>query len=81
MDKLVIDENYDVNELQASTLKWKEIWNKREIKYGDDKLLSLIRLDGFDHSEGGQQPSLWFMRGLSVLSCRVEKERDGKRAK
>ena len=51
MDKLVIDENYDVNELQASTLKWKEIWNKREIKYGDDKLLSLNRLDGFDDSE------------------------------
>ncbi len=31
--------------------------------------------------KGGQQSSLLLMRGLSVLSCRVEKERDGKRAK
>ena len=59
MDKLVIDENYDVNELQASTLKWKEIWIKREIKYGDDKLLSLIRLDGFDHSAGNISKVDW----------------------
>ncbi len=31
--------------------------------------------------KGGQQSSLLLMRGLPVLSCRVEKEGDGQRAK
>tara|TARA_Y100000310_G_C20523424_1_gene734824 strand:+ start:745 stop:999 length:255 start_codon:yes stop_codon:yes gene_type:complete len=31
---------------------WKQIWNKRKIEHGDDTLLSLIKLDGFDEGAG-----------------------------
>ena len=31
---------------------WKKIWNNREIEHGDETLLSLIRLDGFDEGAG-----------------------------
>jgi len=38
---------------------WKKIWNKREIEQSDNKLLSLIRLDGFDEGAGNISPVNW----------------------
>ena len=38
---------------------WKRIWNKREIEHGDDTLLSLIRLDGFDEGAGNISQVNW----------------------
>ena len=48
---------------------WKQIWNKRKIEHGDDTLLSLIKLDGFDEGAGNISKVNW----IEYVNCFKDK--------